>query len=251
MKKKCAIFTIVKNEYYFLPKWIQHYSKFFDKKDLYILDHESNDGSTDNLDVNVKKIIYNLAFDHQWLVDTIQNFQKELLEKYECVIFAESDELLYSLDKDLNLIIDDFLKINDPYLTSVGYEVIQDIQNEKFLNDSEKIMINRNYWFRHSLYDKTLISKIPLRWQWGFHDIIEAPKNFSFNLYLAHLHRCDFKLMVKRHQERATKWNLKNDENHGFQHKIKEESEILKYFESIPSKIETIPSEHKNLLIHI
>ena len=251
MKNKCAVFTIVKNEYYFLPKWINHYSKFFDKKDIYILDHESNDGSTDNLNVNIKRIIHNLAFDHQWLVDTIQNFQKELLEKYECVIFAESDELLYSLDKDLNLIIDDFLKVNDPYITGIGYEIIQDIENEKFLNDTEEIILNRNYWFRHPLYDKTLISKVPLRWQWGFHDIIGAPKNFSFNLYLAHLHRCDFKLMVKRHQERAMKWNLKNDENYGFQHKIKEESEILKYFQSIPSKIEKIPIEHKKLLTHI
>jgi hypothetical protein len=250
MKNKCAVFTIVKNEYYFLPKWINHYSKFFDKKDLYILDHESNDGSTENLDVNVKKVINNLAFDHEWLVNTVRSFQRELLEKYECVIFAESDEFLYSLNKDLNLIIDDFLKTNEPYITSIGYEVIQDIQNEKFLNDSEEIMINRNNWFRHTLYDKTLISKIPLNWEYGFHNITES-KNFKFNLYLAHLHRHDLKLMVKRHQERSMKWNLKDDKNHGFQHKIKEESEIFKYFQSIPSEIEKIPTEHKKLLMHI
>ena len=250
MKNKCAIFTIVKNEYYFLPKWINHYSKFFDKKDLYILDHESNDGSTENLDVNVKRVTHNLGFDHQWLLDTVKSFQSELLEKYECVIFTEADEMLYSLDKDLNLIIDDFLKTNDSCITSVGYEVMQDIQNEKFLNDSEKIMINRDNWFRSITYDKTLISKIPINWSWGFHGSYQ-PKNFKFNLYLLHLHRHDLKLMIKRHQERSIKWNLKDDKHHGYQHRIKEESEILKYFQSIESKIEKIPAEHKKLLIHI
>lgn len=42
MKKKCAVYTIVKNEDYFLPKWIKHFNKYFDKSDIYILDHQSD-----------------------------------------------------------------------------------------------------------------------------------------------------------------------------------------------------------------
>ena len=85
------MFTIVKNESYFLPIWIKYYSFFFDKNDIYILDHDSDDNSTTELDVNVVNIHNTLAFDHQWLVDTVQDFQQKLLEKYKCVLFSESD----------------------------------------------------------------------------------------------------------------------------------------------------------------
>jgi hypothetical protein len=80
MKKKCAVYTIVKNENYFLPKWIKHFTKYFDNSDIYILDHQSSDGSTSNLDVNVIEVINELAFDHQWLLDTVENYQSVLLE---------------------------------------------------------------------------------------------------------------------------------------------------------------------------
>jgi hypothetical protein len=100
-KKKCAVFTMVKNENYFLPIWLKHYKRYFDNSDIYILDHQSNDGSTEELDVNVELVINELAFDHQWLVNTVQNFQVKLLEQYESVLFAEADELVYTIGKPL------------------------------------------------------------------------------------------------------------------------------------------------------
>ena len=57
MKKKSAVFTIVKNENYFLPIWIKHYKKYFNESDMYVLDHQSNDASTNNLSVNVVPVI--------------------------------------------------------------------------------------------------------------------------------------------------------------------------------------------------
>jgi hypothetical protein len=70
--KDCAVFTIVKNEKLFLPIWIKHYKKFFDDSDIYILDHESNDDSTKNLDVNVIPVYNEFTFDQNWLINTVQ-----------------------------------------------------------------------------------------------------------------------------------------------------------------------------------
>ena len=103
MKKKCAVFTIVKNENYFLPIWLKHYKKYFNNSDIYVLDHQSNDGSTNNLDVNVIRIDYKLAFDHHWLVQTVQQQQTKLLEEYESVLFAEVDEIIYTVNEPLNI----------------------------------------------------------------------------------------------------------------------------------------------------
>jgi hypothetical protein len=250
MKKKSAVFTIVKNEYYFLPIWLKYYKQYFNDSDIYVLDHQTNDGSTNNLSVNVVPIVNELAFDHQWLVDTVQNFQKELLEKYECVIFAESDELLYSPDFKLNDLIDNFLNDNNlTHLSSIGHEIIQDLNNEKSLSINDEILENRNYWFRDDMYDKTLISKIPLKWEWGFHQITNGRRNNSFNVHLCHLHRCDFELMLKRHEERAKKWNLKNDINGaGHQHRIGDREGVLKYFKDVRSSVVEIPQNHKSAI---
>ena len=46
MKRRKAAFTIVKNEPVMLPIWLSYYSKHFDLQDLYVLDHQSTDGST-------------------------------------------------------------------------------------------------------------------------------------------------------------------------------------------------------------
>jgi hypothetical protein len=251
MKKKCAIFTIVKNENYFLPIWLKYYKTFFDNEDIFILDHESNDGSTENLDVNVLKIYNDLAFDHQWLVDTVQNFQKELLEKYECVIFAESDELIYSLKMDLGELIDTFVvDKNINYVSLIGFEVIQDLENELPLKPNDLIFENRNLFFKYPIYDKTLISKIPLKWEWGFHRC-NHPQNYIYDTHLMHLHRVDFDLMLKRHEERAKKWNLKNDGDSGHQHRIGDKQGVLDYFNNIPSSPIHIPEEHKKQFFNI
>jgi hypothetical protein len=246
MKKKSAVFTIVKNENYFLPIWIKHYKKYFDESDIYVLDHQSNDGSTENLTVNVVPVINELAFDHQWLVDTVQNFQKELLEKYECVVFAESDEILYSIDKPLNNVIDNLINNSDQdYITCVGYEIIE-MKGEKPLSINDEILKNRDYWYKCYSYDKTLISKIPLNWIWGFHSVQGKSKLYTDNLYMAHLHRVDFELMLKRHEERAKKWNLKDDGSGvGFQHKIGDREGVMEYFKNIMSLPELIPDKHK------
>jgi hypothetical protein len=248
MKKKCAVFTMVKNENYFLPIWLKHYKKFFSNEDIFILDHQSNDGSTENLDVNVIPVINELAFDHQWLVNVVQDFQKHLLQEYESVLFAESDELVYSLDGDLNGLINHFS--SDPnieFLSCHSHEVIQDLENEIPISKTDEILKHRNNWFHWGMYDKTLLTKVPLHYEWGFHNTIGRPKNFKYDIFLLHLHRCDFELMLERHEERANKWKMKEDGGGG-QHRISDREELLKWFNDVPSSIEPIPQNHKNAL---
>ena len=45
-KKSRAVITMAKNESVFLPIWWRYYAQFFLPEDIYILDHESTDGST-------------------------------------------------------------------------------------------------------------------------------------------------------------------------------------------------------------
>lgn len=248
MKKKCAVFTTVKNENIFLPIWLRHYQQYFANEDIFILDHHSTDGSTLNLSVNVKIVENEYVNDHEWLIKIAQNFQKELLNDYECVIFAESDEILYSTKKPFNEFVDEFISGNESYITFNGYSVIQDIQRETTLYPGDKIFQKRNYWYKDIAEDKTLLSKVPLEWKWGFHSLKNLDNNYCSDAYIAHLHRFDFETMVKRHQER-TSFKQKNDG--GGTHWKSNRNEILEIFKTIQSQPSLIPYEHKKVLEHL
>lgn len=242
---KCAIFTIVKDEKFFLPIWLRYYKQYFDNTDIYILDHQSTDGSTNNLDVNVVKIYNDIQFDHLWLVITVQNFQQELLTKYKAVIFTEVDEILYSLGENFDDLINRFIESNDEFMTCYGYEIMQNLDSEPNLSDEKNIMSQRKFWFRYDIYDKTLLSKIPIGWNVGFH-YCNYPKKYD-NLYMIHLHRMDFNLMFERHNLRTTTWNLSKKDlkkgwgRHNF---IGDKDGVLNIFNMFLSKRESIPQDH-------
>lgn len=248
MKKRCAVFTTVKNESIFLPIWLKHYQQFFENEDIYVLDHQSTDGSTINLPVNVKTVTNEFVNDHDWLVKLAQDFQRELLTRYQCVIFAESDEILYPLGKPFSQAIDEFIQSDDLYLTCQGYSLVQDIQNEIALQKGDVISEKRNYWYKDPAEDKTLISKIPLEWKWGFHSLRYRGNNYNVDWYIAHLHRFDFQTMVARHQERT---NFKQKQDGGGTHWKSDEKDIFDVFQQTASQPILIPDNHKKALAHL
>lgn len=248
MKKKCAVFTTVKNESVFLPIWLRHYQQYFSNDDIYILDHFSTDGSTANLPVNVRLVSNDYVNDHEWLVKIAQDFQRQLLETYQCVVFAESDEIIYSLEKPLNETLNDFIQGDDLYATCSGYSVIQDTQSESALSSGDYIFEKRNVWYKDAAEDKTLISKVPLEWNWGFHSLKGRNNNYHRDLYIAHLHRFDFETMLKRHQER-TSFQQKNDG--GGHHWKTNRDNVFEVFRQVASQPFLITEQHKRALKHL
>lgn len=259
-KKDCAIFTIVKNEKIFLPIWLGHYMKYFKTNDIYILDHESNDGSITSamagFGINIVPIKNPFAFDHNWLNQTVIDYQKTLLEKYKCVLFAEADELVYSL-KGLDVSISEFLSDdNRKYSTCHGYDVIQAPHEPAYESKyrikiglgltTESIFTLRNFWAPNpEHYNKTLLSKIPLTWCLGFHRTDHIP--IFKDLFLAHLHRFDFNVMFDRNQ-RAKFFTFANENPLlGEQNKTFDIVKLINFFNN-HAPLELIPEEHINEL---
>lgn len=252
IKKKCAVFTIVRNENIFLPIWYKYYSQFFHEKDIYVIDDSSNDGSTNFIPELQKKIVFNeFAYSHEYLRNTVNSYRKELLENYEYVIFAEADEILlhtkYKLNDYINSLIDN--KIN--HVTANGWEIYHDYKHEKSIDLNRNILEQRKYWFKYPLYDKTLISNMNIEYGLGFHDIINLENNkyeyLDENLYLLHLHRFDYNL----HNQRKLKFikiNKHNDDpGLGVQNKLQSKKEIINFYKSVENLIEEIPNNIKQL----
>ena len=202
--KKRAVFTIARNEKYYLPVWLNYYAKYFNYNDMYVLDHQSSDGSTDNLPCH-KEIIENEKYaDVRWMVNIAQKRQVELLKNYNTVLFVHVDEIIVpNLTKydDLGDYIDKF----DKDVVKCNGKHIIEVAGEKPLDLSKPILSQRKYWYRRKKYntfDKPLLSKIPLLWTLGWH---EAKGDFPLDedLYLVHLHQADYNQCVESHKYRA------------------------------------------------
>ena len=252
MKKKCAIFTMARNENIFLPIWLRYYSNFFAPEDIFILDHLTDNGSTDNLNCNVVRLDYELAYDEHWRVETFQNKVQELLQEYQCVICTDTDELLFTEQMPLNELIDNFLSTDQQYLTCTGYEIMQNEKIEMPFDTNLGLMEQRSFWFRNGGMDKSLITKLPLAWSYGFHDICapDAVKNYSYDLILLHLHRFDWRLMLQRHLEHFT-WKQKERQGISWHYLLNKESDIRAVFESNINDLVEIHTSVKDTLLNL
>ncbi|WKZ24387.1 MAG: glycosyltransferase family 2 protein [Patescibacteria group bacterium] len=241
MKK--AIFTLVQNEKFFLPIWLKYYSRYFAPEDIYILDHNTSDGSTDNLKAKVIKLDYPGFFDHLWMNQTVKDFQKKLLNDYDVVVFVEADEILASVkEPDFAKAIDEEIKDKD-YLPARGFEII-DKERSPLLPG--KIIAQKHFGIWEKLYNKNLISKVALDWGMGFHalDTTEAENS---NFVLIHLHRVDYQEYIKRKLNFAKKEKTKEHRWWGWQNKLEKEKDIIKYFKKDDKNLIKIPQEIRRI----
>lgn len=203
--KKCAVFTMVKNEKWFLPIWLNYYSKYFEEKDIYVINHASNDDSIQTAKTHFPRInVVNLTyepFDDIFKVNEIKKLQTQLLGQYKCVLYSDPDELIVPFIPDndyldLSEYINHFIKHNKAAaIKTNGWEIIHlPKRGELKIDLTNSILSQRAYWF-HSpqWYSKVVLSKKPLNWFPGLHltsgDYVDDPF-----LYLIHLHRMDYDL---------------------------------------------------------
>jgi hypothetical protein len=199
--RNCAVFTMVKNETWFLPIWLNYYSKHFEEKDIYVIDHASTDESIELVkseypNITIIPLTYE-PFDDIFKINEIKKQQTLLLKRYKCVLYTDPDEMVVPINTlDLKEYITDFL--NSPETESVktnGWEIIHlSNRGEEEINLTESILSQRSYWF-HSpqWYSKVLLSKKPLNWAPGLY-ITNNNYTNDESLYLIHLHRIDYSL---------------------------------------------------------
>lgn len=229
-----AVFTIVQNEATFLPIWLRYYSRHFDSEDIYVLDHDSTDGSTAGLEgkCNVISVHRDRKFDHMWLKGVVEDFQAFLLRSYGTVLFAEADEFVVADPGRYEGLAQYVAQLDGPAATCTGYNVIQQ-PGEPPLRFGEPLLAQRSQWNHSPQYSKRLLSRVPLRWNAGFHIEYNAPAVAADpELLLIHLHRVDYEYCLARHRaalemrwaEEDRKWNL------GWHQRVVEPEEFDEWF---------------------
>ncbi len=206
---KC-VFTIVRDEAKRLPMWLGYYSKWFAMEDIVVLDNGSQDGSTSQLPCRVVDVPTQYAFDHSWLLHTVQWWFKELLGQYDWVTFVECDEMLWHPD-GLGPYIDSIDAKKHADITAKGYELIHIKEYEPPIDMSKPIGEQRRFWFHRSHYSKTLMANHPIEWCLGFHSCYNKLGVYDEQLLLVHLHRLDYQMAYDMHaQRRKMTWSPKD-----------------------------------------
>ena len=225
-----ALVTMVHNEPVFLPIWLRYYSRFFRPEDIYVLDNESTDGSTER-DGFVRIPAANDSVDHAWMAQTLGELQRELLDRYDVVLVTDVDEIVAPVPEwgTLGDYIDRF---DEPYINCLGYELLHRPDLEPPLDLERPILDQRSWWFINDAYDKAALATEPITWPPGLHPPADAEFNPDPDLRMIHLHRMDYGLCLERHRTRERKPWAERDAREGWarHNQIVEEAEFARWF---------------------
>ena len=256
-KRPWAIFTIVRQEPYYLPKWYNYYSQFLPGKVIHIINHcpESSkevdnccDFLRERCNIYIEKEEF---FSSRWIRDTVERYQKMLLEQYEAVIFTDVDEIICihpsSKLNGLGEFMSEFLADNKNTNWRVtAYSLIHlPDRGEPEFDFSKTIFDQRMYWFRDTTYDKPLISKIALKYVLGHHTAANMNKKLHPHLYMIHLHQFDLPWYIARHQRWARDFKPSpEDKKNTFNSHYREEKEanlLFNYYHHMFTKDRITP----------
>jgi len=197
MLNNIALITIIQNGNEFFKIWYKYYTQLLPEKNIYVIDYNSTDGSTNNINCNIIKYadynVENIPQGNQ----LINDLKSELLKTFDYVIYTDYDEIMFH-PKGLESVI----ASKEKYYTTSGYEIVQNRRLEAPINFNLPLIPQRNYWYRCPTYDKPLITSIDFTWAFGNHSAsIRLPSgrqaailqpNYVANLYLLHLHKIDY-----------------------------------------------------------
>ena len=204
-----AIVTMVYDEAVFLPLWLRHYTAQVAPRHCYVVDHGSDDGSTDRAHLpaglNVVRIPRSPQDDAR-RCRFMSQFCAGLLVWYEAVIYVDVDEILVA-DPALHASLADYAAGLDAnaVISAVGLDVVHSPDDEAVLDWSRPVGRQRQWLRFSSAMCKPVLIRRPVCWAPGFHNI-DAPPHFD-ELFLFHLRYVDLQAGLARlARTRAQAW---------------------------------------------
>ena len=247
---------MVHNEDVFLPIWLGYYSRFFAPDDIYVLDNDTTDGSTDR-DGFVRIPAHHDRADNAWMVRTVERLQHELLEgPYDVVLATDVDEIVIPTPErgTLGAYIDEF---DEWWVNCIGYEILHMADREEPYDPTRPILDQRGHWFAHAGFNKPALAAGPMKWEPGFHHRVDRRVNYDPDLRLVHLHRMDFEVCRARHLSRKGRlWSeLDREKGHGVTNWPTEEDDFESWFytdsgfeqDGVHIQVERIPESWRGL----
>lgn len=251
-----AVVTMARDEGFFFPIWLRYYSRAVKPHCIFVLDHETGDGSLDlgftaalpesasekdSLERSLRQagspfvrcmVQHEYFCDEKWRLKTVESAVASLLGCYNMVIFGDTDELIVPVDGSLSSFLSCHCNNPPRVLRCTGFEV-HHADSEAPFDPSRSVFEQRSFWFPNKDYSKPAVVSAPVKWNAGFHTLSQedTPEPCG-QLVLVHLHRVDRARSLLRHQRYAAScWNPSQSKRWGWQYRETDEESIDKTFD--------------------
>ncbi len=205
--KKIAAITMVRNDDFYLKKWVEYYGGELGRENLYIF--------FDGLDQTVPSFCEGT---HSQLVekvgtDVVSNDKGRvaLMSSKAAELFAEGYELVIGTDCDEFVVVDPRLgKSLQEYLSAasikyslspLGLDFGQKLGEEEAIREDVPFLEQRHYAQLGTRYTKSSVIARPLDWGSGFHRVRGHNFHIAKDLYLLHFGYFDMGRIEERFKD--------------------------------------------------
>lgn len=214
MAKKICALTMVRNDEFYLRKWVAYYGAELGFENLYVFldgkDQEIPDWCPGVHVEAVDKIPGQVVEAEKGRLDFLSTTAARLLEKYDLVIGTDADEFLI-VDPDLNMSLAEYLDKADVKvsISGLGVDVGQHTDEEGDIREDAPFLTQRHYARLSTRYTKPCVIAKPVRWGRGFHRVKGHNFHIGKGLYLFHFGYFDLGRIKARFEDpsrRAAGW---------------------------------------------
>ncbi len=203
--KKIAVITMVRDDDFFLRKWVEYYGKEIGMENLYILfdgeDQKVPDFCEGTHTYIHKRLSNQIAEGERMRLELLSDKAAELLGKegYDLVIGVDCDEFIV-VDPKVCKSLAEFLSEQeiDYTISPLGVDIGQHLEKESEINGEKNFLEQRRFGFLDTRYTKSSIIAKPVRWDRGFHRVKGHNFHICPDLYLLHFGCIDMKRMRER-----------------------------------------------------
>ncbi len=202
--KKIAVLTMVRNDDFFLRKWVEYYGRELGKENLYIYYDGEDQVVADfcqgtNAYVH-PKIGTQVVSAEKGRLRFLSDKAAELFSKgYDLVIGVDADEYIV-VDPKLGISLREYLSAQDIdiSLSPLGLDFGQKLGEEGDLSVEDAFLRQRRYAQIGTRYTKPSIIAEPCLWGSGFHRVKGHNFHIAKDLYLMHFGYADKKILQER-----------------------------------------------------
>ena len=203
--KRIAAITMVRNDEFYLRKWVEYYGRELGKENLYIF----FDGTDQRIPDFCEGTTARLRERNPQHVVKAEKDRLGFLSEQAAILFKEKGyDLVIGTDADEFLVVDPAVSTSlAEYLSSkkistsvsgLGIDVGQHLKEEGVIDGSVPFLEQRHYAYICSRYTKPSTIARPVRWGSGFHRVKKHDFHVDKNLYLFHFGSIDLKMIEDR-----------------------------------------------------
>ena len=206
--KKIAAITMVRNDDFYLRKWVEYYGRQLGKQNLYIyfdgLDQEIASFCEGTTAIKVPKIGKKVVSAEKGRLQFLSWKAAELMSAgYDLVIGVDADEFIV-VDPKRDMSLAEYLsqaRIKGS-ISGLGLDFGQKLGEEADITEELPFLQQRHYAQIGTRYTKPSILAEPLTWGSGFHRIKGHNFHIAKDLYLLHFGYFDQRRLQDRFQDK-------------------------------------------------